>query len=160
VMNQHTWSGIVEFFPLGAGLGSYAIAFQRFQTPSLLGFVEYAHNDYLQLLFELGALGLVVLLLLLIAAVLSSRTLWRSRVRGERLSPALACYLGALAFAIHAWFDFPAHIPAIAILATLLFAASMNLALVDVGRKKPGPAPIAPLIPSQAPGAPERSMFK
>ena len=142
VMNEHTWTGIVSFFPLGAGLGSYAIAFQRFQTPTLLGYVEYAHNDYLQLLFELGALGVVVLLLLVIAAVLSGRTLWRARVRGDRLSPALACYLGAFAFAIHAWFDFPSHIPAVAILATLLFAASMNLALVDVGRKRPAPAPL------------------
>ena len=159
-MNQHTWPGIVEFFPLGAGLGSYAIAFQRFQTPNLLGFVEYAHNDYLQLLFELGALGAVVLVLLLLAAVLSGRTLWRFRVRGERLSPALACYLGAFAFAIHAWFDFPAHIPAIAILATLLFTASTNLALVDVGRKKPGPVPIAPIDTSQMAGAPESSMFR
>ncbi len=160
VMNQHTWSGIVEFFPLGAGLGSYAIAFQRFQTPNLLGFVEYAHNDYLQLLFELGALGAVVLVLLLLAAVLSGRTLWRSRVRGERLSPALACYLGAFAFAIHAWFDFPAHIPAIAILATLLFTASMNLTLVDVARKKPGPASIAPLDTSQIPKKRKRSMVR
>ncbi len=142
VMNQHTWSGIVAFFPLGAGLGSYAIAFQRFQTPNLLGFVEYAHNDYMQLLFELGALGVVVLVLLLLAAVLSGRTLWRSRIRGDRLSPALACYLGAFAFAIHAWFDFPSHIPAIATLATLFFAASMNLALVDVGRKRAVPTQI------------------
>ncbi len=160
VMNQHTWSGIVEFFPLGAGLGSYAIAFQRFQTPDLLGFVEYAHNDYLQLLFELGALGVVALALLLLSAVLAGRTLRRSRVAGDRLSPALACYLGASAFAIHAWFDFPAHIPAIAIMGTLLFAASMNLALVDVGRKKPRPAPIAPLDNAQMPGAPESTMFR
>jgi len=160
VMNQHTWSGIVEFFPLGAGLGSYAIAFQRFQTPGLLGFVEYAHNDYLQLLFELGALGVVVLALLLLAAVLAGRTLWLSRVAGDRLSPALACYLGASAFAIHAWFDFPSHIPAIAILATLLFAASMNLALVDVGRKRPAPAPITRLDTSQMPRASESSPLK
>lgn len=141
LMNQHTWSGIVEFFPLGAGLGSYAIAFQRFQTPRLLGFVEYAHNDYLQLLFELGALGVVVIALLVFSAVLAGRTLWRSRAAGDRLSPALACYLGAFAFAFHAWFDFPSHIPAIAMMATLLFAASMNLSLVDVGSKRSAPAP-------------------
>ena len=137
IMNQHTWTGIAAFFPLGAGLGSYSIAFQRFQTPKLTGFVEYAHNDYLQLLFETGALGVIVLLLLLMAALLAGRTLWQSRIEGERLSPALACYLGGLAFAIHAWFDFPSHIPAIAMMATLLFAASMNASFVDVGRRRP-----------------------
>lgn len=136
LMNSHTWTGVTTFFPLGAGLGSYSIAFQRFQTPQLLGFVEYAHNDYLQLLFETGAIGVVILLLLAVAAYLTGRTLWRARTKSERLPAALACYLGALAFAIHAWFDFPSHIPATAIVATLLFAASMSTELLVVPRRK------------------------
>jgi len=136
IMNAHTWTGISEFFPLGAGLGSYSIAFQRFQTPQLLGFIEYAHNDYLQLIFETGLVGILILVLLAVAAVLSARAIWSERVKGERLSPALACFVGAMAFAIHAWFDFPSHIPATAIVATLLFAASMNPALVAVGRRR------------------------
>ena len=136
LMNAHTWSGIVAFFPFGAGLGSYTVAFQRFQTPSLLGFVEYAHNDYLQLLFETGLVGVVILILLALAAIVTGRTLWRDYDKRQRLSPAVACYLGALAFAIHAWFDFPAHIPAIAIIATLLFSASMNPALIAVGQRR------------------------
>ena len=136
VMNAHTWTGISEFFPLGAGLGSYSIAFQRFQTPQLLGFIEYAHNDYLQLIFETGLVGIVILVLLVAAAGVSARTIWTERVKGERLSPALPCFVGGLAFAIHAWFDFPSHIPATAIIATLLFAASMNPALVAVGRRR------------------------
>jgi len=136
IMNAHTWTGISEFFPLGAGLGSYSIAFQRFQTPQLLGFIEYAHNDYLQLIFETGLVGIVILVLLVAAAGVSARAIWTEHVKGERLSPALACFVGAMAFAIHAWFDFPSHIPATAIIATLLFAASMNSALVAVGRRR------------------------
>jgi O-antigen ligase len=157
LMNSHTWTGVTAFFPLGAGLGSYSIAFQRFQTPQLLGFVEYAHNDYLQLLFETGAVGIVILLLLAAAACLAGRSLWRARGGSERLPAALACYLGALAFAIHAWFDFPSHIPATAMVATLLFAASMSNELLVVPRRKlPGKATHAPLLrkarPNPAPG--------
>lgn len=136
LMNAHTWNGITTFFPLGAGLGSYSIAFQRFQTPQLLGFIEYAHNDYLQLIFETGLTGIVILALLAVATGLAARTLWQTRVPDERLSPALPCFLGALAFAIHAWFDFPSHIPGTAIVATLLFAASMNAELIAVGRRR------------------------
>ena len=136
LINAHTWSGISAFFPIGAGLGSYSVAFQRFQTPSLLGFVEYAHNDYFQLLFETGLAGVIVLLLLAAAAVLAGRSLWRAYDDTERRSPALACYFGALAFAIHACFDFPAHIPSIAIIATLLFSASINSALSENGQRR------------------------
>jgi len=136
VMNAHTWTGIVAFFPLGAGLGSYAIAFQRFQTPALTGFVEYAHNDYLQLIFETGVFGVAILALLAAAAWLAARPLWREIRATGRLSPAVASFLGATAFAIHAAFDFPAHIPALAFIATFLFSASTNRSLAEVGTRK------------------------
>ena len=132
VMNAHTWTGITTFFPLGAGLGSYAVAFQRFQTPTLLGFVEYAHNDYLQLLFETGLVGLAILVLFALSAIFTGRILWRGYDKRGQLSPAVACYLGALAFAIHAAFDFPSHIPALATIATLLFAIACRPSLFDI----------------------------
>lgn len=134
LINAHTWNGITAFFPVGAGLGSFSTAFQRFQSPTLLGYIEYAHNDYLQLCFELGIVGVAVLLLLGLAAVHAARTLFRAGSASQHLSPALACLLGALAFAIHAWFDFPAHIPSLAIIVTLLFSAAVNNSLVAVSR--------------------------
>ena len=130
LINAHTWNGITAFFPVGAGLGSFSTAFQRFQSPTLLGYIEYAHNDYLQLCFELGIVGVAVLLLLGLAAAHAARTLFRAAPASRHLSPALACLLGALAFAIHAWFDFPAHIPALAIIVTLLFSVAANTSLV------------------------------
>lgn len=136
LMNSHTWTGISAFFPIGAGLGSFAVAFQRFQTPSLLGFVEYAHNDYLQLLFETGVVGVAILIMLAASAVMAGRSLWRVHDQKEMRSPALACYFGALAFAIHSCFDFPAHIPSIAIIATLLFSASLSSALSASGQRR------------------------
>jgi O-antigen ligase len=155
LMNAHTWDGVVAFFPMGAGLGSYAIAFQRFQTPQLIGFIEYAHNDYLQLLFETGIIGVIALALLVVAAAMVARSFWRERATNQRLSPALACYLGALAFAIHAWFDFPSHIPGTAIIVTLLFAASMNGRLTGLVRRRASNAsPDAPLLREARPLAP------
>lgn len=136
LMNAQTWTGVVAFFPLGAGLGSYSIAFPRFQQRDLVGYVEYAHNDYLQLLFETGAIGVVVLGLIGFAGAMTAARLWRLARSEERLPAGVAALLGVTAFAIHAWFDFPAHIPAIAIIATLLFSASMNPELNIVGRKR------------------------
>ena len=127
-LNENTFTAAKQFWPLGAGLGAYSIAFQRFQTPDFVGFVEHAHNDYAQIVFELGAVGLVILIGLALAAVLAGLCLLRTRT----LSPAVGCYLGAFAFAIHAWFDFPAHIPGVAIIVCMLFAFSMNPALADL----------------------------
>ena len=123
-------TGANAFFPVGSGLGSYPIAFQRFQTDGVTGFIEHVHNDYVELLFEAGLLGCVVLICLAIAAVAAGLRLWNSQAENQPLSPAIACWLGALAFALHAWFDFPSHIPGLTIVVSLLFGASMNSAFV------------------------------
>lgn len=150
-MNGQTWDGIVSLFPFGSGIGSYAIVFPRFQTPPLTGFVEYAHNDYLQLLFEGGAGGLIVLVLLAAAAWFAVKLTIHLGDREARIAPGAGCLLGALAFAIHAGFDFPAHIPALAILATMLFAAAINPAIAAAGqRRKPPVGTLVPWAPSVA----------
>jgi len=136
LMNAQTWTGVVAFFPVGAGLGSYSIAFPRFQQRDLSGYVEYAHNDYLQLLFETGVVGVVVIALFAVAAFITASGLWRAIRNEERLPGGTGCALGAAAFALHAWFDFPAHIPALAIVVTMLFAAALNPELNMVGRKR------------------------
>jgi O-Antigen ligase len=129
LLNRMTFAGVTTFFPIGAGLGSFAVAFPRFQSEKFVGFVEHAHNDYLQLLFELGLIGVFVLVALAAAWLLQARKLVLGRKVLSMANPATACLLGVLAFAIHAWFDFPAHIPSIAWTATLLFAISFHPAL-------------------------------
>lgn len=146
MMNVHTWDGLGTFFPVGSGIGSYSVAFPRFQTTSLTGFIEYAHNDYLQLLFEAGLGGVLVLLLLAHSAWLAVKLARRQGDPVARLGPGVGCLLGAFAFAIHAWFDFPTHIPAIAILATMLFGMATNPVVVASGqRRKP---PVGTVVPS------------
>ena len=138
-LNRLTAAAAREFFPVGAGLGSYSIAFQRFQTAETPGYVEHAHNDYLQLLFELGAAGLVVLALLAAAAMLVARDCLRTwRVSGRAATMQSACLLGVLAFSFHAWFDFPAHIPSLAWIVTLLAVAATRADMqMDASAKLP-----------------------
>ena len=131
--------GVNAFFPVGSGLGSYPIAFLRFQAEGVAWYVEHVHNDYVELIFETGIVGVVVLLCFAVAAILSARQIWKEQPTDELLSPAIACWLGALAFAIHALFDFPAHIPGLTIVVSLLFGAAMNgyLAKSTVGSLRP-----------------------
>ncbi len=118
LMYEATLSGAIALFPLGSGIGSYAVAFPAFQPQSLPGFIEHAHNDVLQLLFEAGLFGVVALILIGVAAIRVATAWHRSSWH-----PTLGAYfLGALGFALHANLDFPARIPALAVIATILFS--------------------------------------
>lgn len=126
---EATWQGALAYWPLGSGLGSYAWVFPRFQAPEVGRFLlDLAHNDYLQLFMETGALGLVAMALAL--ALMGRRTLqlfsagrgtWSS---ADRL--AVACGLGLLATLLHAWVDYPFRIPANAMLAAFLLGVFLR----------------------------------
>jgi O-antigen ligase len=124
-INRSTLAAAMSFFPWGSGLGSFVLVFPRFQSHEFAGFVDHAHNDYLQLLLEAGLVGLVVVALIVIAGVLALRTVWLNRAKWHQASWLVAIALGAgcSAFAFHAAFDFPAHIPGVALLAVFLFSA-------------------------------------
>lgn len=126
---EATWRGALAYWPLGSGLGSYAGVFPRFQSPEVGGYLlDLAHNDYLQVLMETGALGLVAMALAL--ALMGRRALqlfsagrgtWSS---ADRL--AVACGLGLLATLLHAWVDYPFRIPANAMLAAFLLGVFLR----------------------------------
>jgi O-Antigen ligase len=102
LLNRMSLTGTMTLFPVGAGLGSFAVAFPRFQSEHFVGFVEHAHNDYLQVLFELGLIGAFVLAGLAAAWLLQARRLIASRKTLSLANPATACLLGVLAFGVHA----------------------------------------------------------
>ena len=124
VLAKTTLSGAAEFWPWGAGWGVYGAAYPRFQPPSIPGAAGHAHQDYAQMLFEGGifALALAAAFLWLAArralqlARLASR---KSHLRRETVASAL-CGLGLLGFLLHSLVEFNMHIPANAILASLL----------------------------------------
>lgn len=78
---------------------------------------RYAHNEYLQTLAELGVLGLCVLLSLLAAI---GRTVQRCRPTGALRPLKAGVAAGLVALAVHGFFDFGWHVPAIALTGALL----------------------------------------
>ena len=75
---------------------------------------HYIHNEYLQILVQLGAIGLALTLCLLAAILLTVR----------RAHPAALAALTALA--VHSGFDFLWHIPAILLTAGLLIGSPIQ----------------------------------
>jgi O-antigen ligase len=125
-----SFEAAAEFWPWGAGWGTYAGVYPRFQPASIVGIAIYAHQDYAQLLFEGGIFA--VLLALAFTGLVASRAvqLVRSarkhgRLRRDEMASAL-CGVGLLGFLLHSVVEFNMHIPANAIVAALLAGAYLR----------------------------------
>ncbi len=118
---------IAADFPLfGTGFGTLVEAFPRYQTMSAGYLVTHAHNDWLQLLAEGGLAGtLAVLVLLGGYAAAAAKRLARRRDR-EAVFIALGGLGGMLAFLLHSFTEFNAHIPANALWFTVLAALTLK----------------------------------
>jgi O-antigen ligase len=114
---------LIGAYPIfGCGLGAYESALLPFKTVAPLLSVDYAHNDYLQLLAELGILGFAPLLFLVV--VIYARAV-RGAMRLRRGPPAYLALAtaGALtSIALHSLTDFNLYVPANAMLAVWLGA--------------------------------------
>ena len=119
---------LIRAYPLfGCGLGGYETAFSRFKISGVLVTDDFVHNDYLQLLAELGLLGFVIGAALAFSVV---RMALRGAVKSsdpEARYFAVAC-LGALStIVLHSLADFNLYIPANAML--LAWIAGMTMAV-------------------------------
>jgi O-antigen ligase len=104
----------------GTGLGTFRWAYAFYQRRGEWSIWQQAHNDYIQVLAEGGAVGA---LLLLAAAVLLARRVVRPALRGGTHGPrwtTIAVVAALTALAVHAAFEFGLQMPAIAALAGVL----------------------------------------
>jgi O-antigen ligase/polysaccharide polymerase Wzy-like membrane protein len=125
-----TLDGAKAFWPWGAGWGTYAAVYPRFQPMGLDGIADYAHHDYAQALFEGGvfafALAGVFAWLAGSQAVLLARTAFRHHgFTKEEMASAL-CGLGLLGLLLHSLLEFNMHIPANAMVGALLAGAYLR----------------------------------
>lgn len=109
---------------LGSGLGSFTSVFPQYRTEDVgLGFINAAHNDYLQDALELGvpvALALVGSVSLLVYECIHG--IWiRNR---DAAFPCMGVAVSALV-GLHAMVDFSLQIPAVALTYTFLVAVAV-----------------------------------
>lgn len=123
---------LIRAYPLtGSGLGTYETALLPFASAAPTYRIDFAHNDYLQLLAELGAagfgLGLIVVASLFWTIWTFARTAKDSVARA--ISGAALASLTALA--LHSLTDFNLYIPANAM--TAAWIAGVALGQHDAG---------------------------
>ncbi|MHC4600334.1 MAG: O-antigen ligase family protein [Planctomycetota bacterium] len=124
----HVWAISMEIFGdfpvFGTGLGTFTHVFPLHKPATLPVHYTFPHNEYLGILVECGLVGS---LLLAGAATFGFaglvRELARHRYRRTRQLGACWAIGGGTAFAIHAFFDFAVHIPAVAFLLSITLGA-------------------------------------
>lgn len=95
-----------DFFPFGSGIGSFEKVYRLYEKPGEVDrtFVNHAHNDYLEIVMEVGVPGILLMLLFLAwwASVALSR--WRE-TPGDPFAKAAA--IASAAILAHSLVDFP-----------------------------------------------------
>jgi O-antigen ligase len=97
---------------LGWGLGTFPDVYPRYRSFHTNFFVNEAHNDYLQLLVEVGTLGFATMIwyiVLLCRSAIKKMGNWTEDING---AVALATIIGVTGILVHSFVDFNLQIPA------------------------------------------------
>lgn len=120
---------IGDFPVFGTGLGTFASAYNAYET-RLGGDMAliHAHNDYLELAAELGVLGALLLLGLVLSLAVRAFLVWRGRRNAQARALALGGIVSLAGAGLHAFTDFNLHIPANMVLFTVVLALTVVMA--------------------------------
>jgi O-antigen ligase len=103
---------VKDYLWFGCGFGTYESCFLKYKSVAPMNTADFAHNDYLQALAELGVFGFAagVAFVLLILAGAGRRILY-PRSADERYR-AIACVAAMTAMLAHSFVDFNMYVPA------------------------------------------------
>ncbi len=109
-----------EYWPAGAGFGTFDAAYRIDEPASLLGrsYLNHAHNDLLETVLDGGLAGLLLLFGALAWAGWNGFRAWRTPLRSGSLLPRAGFNL-LLLVALASVFDYPARTPLIMALAVI-----------------------------------------
>jgi O-antigen ligase len=114
---------IFVYLPFGSGLGSFEQIYPQFEDPMTVGgsYHAYAHSDYLQIVLEMGVVGLFLIGAVVVWWINATIKAWSGHASSSnRLRRAASLALGLLM--LHSVVDYPVRSIAIAVLAAVCAA--------------------------------------
>jgi O-antigen ligase len=110
-----------DFMPFGSGFGSFRSVYPLYEEPTAVTktFVIHAHNDYAELILELGLPGALLILLFIAWWGIA---VWRIWDTTEPRPFARAAAIASAAILVHSFVDFPLRTAAVAALFAVCLA--------------------------------------
>jgi len=132
VYYRNTVEMIEAYAGAGVGLGSFSYIYPRFEKEYEKGWLNHAHNDYLEVLAESGVAGGGALVAGAVALLVVMAVRWARRRDSLVRGVGVGCLVGVLAMLIHSGADFSLRMPANAAYFVTLYA--LGLSVVGLGR--------------------------
>ena len=123
---QTTWAAIQQGGAFGYGPGSFSEVYKVFEQRDTISinFVNEAHNEYLQLWFEFGYLGLLWIIVLVFWMLRKAEVVFRRKGYSSHIQKA--SLISLLMLALHSVADYPLRTIAIAAVASFLLTVVVN----------------------------------
>jgi len=130
---------LIAAYPVfGCGLGGYESAFMEHKKSAPMSRDDYAHNDYLQSLFELGIAGFAILATAATGVIGEALRALRRHSNVEGRALAAACLASLAAILLHSTVDFNLYIPANAFV--LAWVSAIAVSVMYSSRPLPAPS--------------------
>ena len=118
------WNNVLTMFArfpvFGTGYGTFADVYPAFQTVTLEGRLVHAHNDFLENLAELGIIGFALMMGAIGFLLLDGFRTWSKRRHPQIKALGMGGFVSAAAILVHGLTDFNLHIPANAVLFSVI----------------------------------------
>jgi O-antigen ligase len=142
---------VKDFMLTGSGGGTFYAVFPSYHSEKLIGYYDFAHNDYVQIAAETGVMGLLLCGTVVLGALWQALRAMRLRrdplMRGTAFGVTMAiCWL-----MIHSVVDFNLQMPATSFTATVMLALAWVAASL---RRKSAPETRRSYDPGQASALP------
>jgi len=117
-----TMEGIGNFFPIGSGAGTFPISFPLFQSLDVDKFINRAHSDYLEWIYDGGMLAIVAIALFFVLYIIGWKKLWIPQRWGTFRFIQAGAGIGIFLLILHSAIDFNLHKPANAVFFAFILA--------------------------------------
>lgn len=118
---------IRDYWVTGAGAGTFAQLFPHYQSASVVGYWDHAHNDYAEIVIETGFIGAMLLGGLGVFVLIHAINVLYHRQDRRRVGVAVAVVMALTSFVLHSVFDFNLQIPANAATLVVLLALAATI---------------------------------
>lgn len=114
-------ANLIKDYPiLGTGIGTYVQTFPKYKTIKADVIYDHAHNDYLELISETGFVGFLIIITGIGAFFIMAIKGLTKKSNIHSYGITLGGFVATFAIALHSFTDFNLHIPANALLLSIV----------------------------------------